>query len=257
MIRRYFTLLVFVCASTLAVAQNFKPPATGVGIIYNRERAINLKITTHRGIAPGIEFGKLQTYYKTTCFQANIGDIRHPKEQRQSAAPTVSRTFRPFIYGKRNSLLALRAGWGAKRYYSEKARQRGVAMGMSYSVGPTLGLIKPYYVALRRLTDIPGQSRVQNEKYSESNADVFLDNTRILGAGPFTKGFSELSLLPGGNASLALHMDWGAFDELVKALEIGIMLDVFIRKAPILVTDSQNNRTFVNFFVNMQFGKRK
>lgn len=257
MIRLYFTLLVWLCTCIAIEAQNFKPPATGAGIIYNTERTINLKVTTNRGVGLGMEFGRLQTYYKTTYFHANIGDLRHQKEQRQTSAPTINRTFRPFIYGKRNSLFALRAGWGVKRYYSEKARQRGVAMGISYTLGPTLGILKPYYVALRRAGDTPGQSRIQNEKYSLENADIFLDNTRILGASGFTKGFSELSLLPGGNATLALHMDWGAFDELVKAFEIGIMVDAFVKKAPILVADSQNRRTFVNFFVNMQFGKRK
>ena len=258
MVRQYIILWVLVLSVSIsAPAQNFKAPVSGVGIIYNREMALNLKVTTNRGIAPGIEFGRLRTYYKTTFFHVNVGDIRHPKEYRQSAAPTVSRSFRPYVFGKQNSLLALRAGWGTKRYYSEKARQKGVAVGMSYSFGPTLGVLKPYYLALKRIADQPSQSRVSHEKYSEANAQVFLNNSFIYGASPFTRGFSELSFLPGANAALALHLDWGAFDEFLKAMEIGIMADVFIRKAPILVAEEQNNRTFINFFLNLQFGKRR
>ena len=79
---------------------------------------------------------------------------------------------------------------------------------------------------------------------------------RILGASPFTRGFSEISFLPGANASVALHMDWGAFDEFVKALEIGLMVDVFAKKAPILVSE-ENNQIFFNFFINLQLGKRR
>lgn len=237
-------------------AQNFKAPVTTKGIVYNREVAVNLKATTNRGLAPGIEFGRLRTYYKTTFFHASLGDIRHPKEYRQSAAPTVSRSFRPYVFGKQNSLLTIRAGWGTKRYYSEKARHKGVAVGTSYSFGPTLGLLKPYYLALKRVADQPNQSRVSHEKYSEANATVFLNNSFIYGASPFTKGFGELSILPGANFSLAMHFDWGAFDEFLKAAEVGIMADVFIKKAPILVSDEQNNRAFVNFFINFQFGKR-
>jgi hypothetical protein len=52
-------------------------------------------------------------------------------------------------------------------------------------------------------------------------------------------------------------MDWGAFDEMVKALEIGLSVDVFARKAPIFVGDEQNRQVFFNFFLNLQFGKRK
>ena len=235
-------------------SQGAKPSVTGVGIIYNRETTFNFRLTTNRGWGTGVEFGKLRTYYKTTCFNISLGELKNPKEQRQSADPQVSRSFRPYVYGKQNNLFMLRVGWGAKRYFSEKAKQKGVAMGMNYSFGPSLGLLKPYYLALRYIGDTPGESRVIHEKYSEENAIYFLDNSRILGASPFTKGFSELSFLPGGNASIALHMDWGAFDEFVKALEIGLSLDVFFKNAPILV--DQNSPMFFNFFVNLQLGKR-
>jgi hypothetical protein len=117
--------------------------------------------------------------------------------------------------------------------------------------------LKPYYLALRRSSiENPGQSRAVHERYSEDNKSLFLDNTRILGASPFTKGFKNLNFLPGGNASFAVHMDWGAFDEYVKALEIGVMVDAFAKKVPILVSN-ENSPLFLNFFVNLQFGKRK
>ncbi|HRI58804.1 MAG TPA: hypothetical protein PK228_03750 [Saprospiraceae bacterium] len=253
---RTLSCLPFLAFLTVAGwSQGAKPPVTGVGIVYNRETTFNFKLTTNRGFAAGMEFGKLRTYYKTTCFNISIGELKNAKEQRQSADPQVSRSFRPYVFGKQNNLFMLRGGWGAKRYFSEKAKQKGVAMGMNYSFGPTLGLLKPYYLALRRVGDTPGQSRVTHEKYSEENADIFLDNTRILGASPFTKGFNELSLLPGANASIALHLDWGAFDEFVKAFEIGLMLDVFFKDAPILV--DQNSPMFFNFFINLQLGKRR
>jgi hypothetical protein len=255
MLRPLLCLAFFALLTVEGWSQGAKAPVTGVGVVYNRETTFNFKLTTNRGFAAGMEFGRLRTYYKTTCFSFNIGEIKSPKEQRQSADPQVSRSFRPYVFGKQNNLFMLRGAWGAKRYFSEKAKQKGVALGINYSFGPSLGLLKPYYLALRRVGDTPGQSRVTHEKYSEENADIFLDNTRILGASPFTKGFSELSLLPGANASIALHLDWGAFDEFVKALEIGLMLDVFAKEAPILV--EQNSPMFFNFFINLQLGKRQ
>jgi hypothetical protein len=254
MLRTLLCLLFFYPAFAVR-SQGFKPPVTGVGIIYNQETTFNFKLTTNRGWAAGMEFGRLNTYYKTKYFFFNVGEIKHHKEQRQSADPQVSRSFRPYAFGKQNNLLMLRGGWGAKRYFSEKAKQKGVALGMSYSFGPSLGLLKPYYLALRRVGDAPGQSRVSHEKYSEANAEIFLDNTRILGASPFTKGFGEISFLPGANASIAVHVDWGAFDEFVKALEIGFMFDGFFKNAPIMV--EENTPLFFNFFVNLQLGKRK
>lgn len=257
MFRAILICLPMIFAALGSRAQGSIVPQSNVGIVYNEERTFNLRLSTGRSISAGMEFGKLRTYNKTKTWQVSLGELKHPKEQRQSADPRASRAFRPFVYGKKNSLFVLRAGWGAKRYFSEKAKQKGVAIGMSYSIGPSLGLVKPYYLALAHEGGTTNSYRVLHQKYSEGNAEIFLDNTRILGASPFTRGFSETSLLPGGNASIAYHMDWGAFDEMVKALEIGLMVDVFSKKTPIFVSGEQNKQIFFNFFINFQFGKRR
>ncbi len=250
-------LFLLSCFTKILSAQVNKTPQQSLGVIYNTETTFNFKLGTNKTMSAALEFGKLQTYYRTRFYHFGVGELRHIKEQRQSVAPTASRSFRPFVYGKQNNLLVARVGWGTKRYYSEKAKKKGVAIGTSYTFGPTLGLLKPYYLALRRTSGTDAQGRVSHEKYSEENKDLFLNNsTHILGASGFSRGVKELSLLPGGNASIALHFDWGAFDEVVKALEIGIQADIFLKKAPILVTE-ENNQAFFNFFVNLQFGKRK
>ncbi len=256
MLRLILSLLVlsaFVLEGNAQIA-----PKEEVGFLYNRETTFNLRLATNRSFGFGMEWGRLRTYNKTKTLSLGISEMKHPKEQKQNAAPSVRRSSRPFVYGKKNSLFVLRSGWGQKRYFSEKAKQKGVAVGMSYSIGPTLGLLKPYYLALNLKGDpSTGIGRTTIVKYSEQNRESFLDNTLILGAAPFTKGFSEISALPGGTASIAYHMDWGAFDEMVKALEIGLTVDVFARKAPIFVDDVQNQQVFFNFFLNLQFGKRK
>lgn len=257
MFRAILICLPLTLVALQSQAQGSITPQSNVGIVYNQERTFNLRLATSRSMSVGMEFGRLRTYNKTKTWQITLGELKHPKEQRQSADPRASRAFRPFVYGKQNSLFVTRAGWGAKRYYSEKAKQKGVAIGMSYSIGPSLGLLKPYYLALAHEGGSSNTYRVIHQKYFPGNADIFLDNTRILGASPFSRGISEMSFLLGGNASIAYHMDWGAFDEMVKALEIGLMVDVFAKKAPIFVSQTQNRQIFFNFFINFQFGKRR
>jgi hypothetical protein len=252
MLRLLFSLILLMAFLVEGRAQ------VGYGFVYNRETTFNFRLATNRSFGFGMEWGKLRTYDKTKTIGLSISEMKHPKEQKQNAAPSIRRSSRPYVYGKRNSLFVLRSGWGKKRYFSEKAKQKGVAVGFSYSIGPTLGLLKPYYLILNLKGDpSSGVGRTVLAKYSEENHDSFLDNTLILGAAPFTKGLSELSVLPGGTAQIAYHMDWGAFDEMVKALEIGLSVDVFARKAPIFVGDEQNRQVFFNFFLNLQFGKRK
>jgi hypothetical protein len=241
----------------LLIAQNPKPLVSGTGIIYSSEKSGQFGFTSARGWRLGYAKGTMKTYYKTTLFQLTLGEIKHEKEQRQSSDPAFGRAWRAYSYGKQNNFFALRMGWGAKRYFTEKARQKGVVVGFSYLVGPTLGILKPYYLAVRRLGDFPGNPRIVVEKYdAEENADLFLDNTKIAGAASVFRGFSDPKVTVGGSASLAIHLDWGAFDEYLKALEVGIQLDLFPKKVPILV--GENNRSyFVNFFAILEFGKRK
>lgn len=255
MLRSILSLLLlaaFAFEGRAQIAQNEK-----VGIVYNRETTFNIRFSTNRSFGFGMEWGRLRTYNKTKTLSLYLGELKHPKEQKQNAAPSLKRSLRPFVYGKQNSLFVLRGSWGLKRYFSEKAKQKGVAVGMSYSFGPSLGLLKPYYLALNYSESGSPSGRPLFQKYSAKNDTVFLDNSKILGAGPFTKGFGEMSILLGGNASIAYHMDWGAFDEMVKALEIGLSVDVFARKAPIFVSADTNQQVFFNFFLNLQFGKRK
>jgi hypothetical protein len=226
------------------------------GIIYNEEFALGLRIHTH-GFAVGFSLGKLKTYYLTKYLHFEIGELKHPKEIRQSFdTPSTlnGRISRAFKYGKQNNLYVVRGAMGAKRYFSEKAKHKGVAVGISYEAGASLGLLKPYYLELRG-----GDGNYSiSTKYSEDTAERFLDIWQIHGSSGWTKGIGEISLLPGLNGKFAVHFDWGAFDEYVKSLEAGIMVDVFTRKAPIMVevNNVENRPFFLNLFLHLQFGKR-
>ncbi|MEZ4984817.1 MAG: hypothetical protein R2795_07240 [Saprospiraceae bacterium] len=156
----------------------------------------------------------------------------------------------------------LRAGIGEKRYFSEKAKVRGLAVGMSWQVGLNMGLVKPYYLEVYRVREGTSIPVVTDEKYTPENEEIFLGLTSvIIGASSFSKGLDELKVLPGLHARVAAHFDWGAFDEFVKALEAGVMVDAFMRDVPImiesnLIPHAQNSPVLINLFLNLQLGKR-
>jgi len=236
------------------------------GTIFSREVTVDFKLHTN-GFGLGVNIGELQTYYLTNFWNIELVEIKHPKELRQSFdfQPTTNgKVSRAFIFGKRNSFFVLRGGFGQKRYFSEKAKRKGVAIGLSYEGGPSLGLLKPYYMELKYLEDAGVGNNdfvIRSEKFSEANEDVFLDIGRIYGASSFAKGLSELSVIPGAHAKVALHFDWGAFDEFVKAVEAGVMVDLYFRNVPIMaersgVVEAENRPIFINLFLNLQLGKR-
>ena len=252
-------LLLMTGNAFLSAQETFQPKQlddVNKGIIYNQDFAIGARLHTN-GLAVGINVGKLQTYYLTKYWHVEIGELQHPKEYRQSFdTPSTlnGRISRAFKYGKQNNLFVLRGGVGAKRYFSEKAKHKGVAVGLSYEGGATLGLLKPYYLELR---DGDGQFS-HSTRYSEETADRFLDIWQIHGASSWTKGIGEISLQPGVHGKFSVHFDWGAFDEYLKAVEGGVMVDAFARKMPIMVEKDnvQNQQFFINLFLHLQFGKR-
>lgn len=268
----FFTFLTLLIMSSSVLAQqsiklgeNYYDE-NNKGILYSREVTVDFKIHTN-GFGLGVNIGELQSYNKTSFWNIELMEIKHPKELRQSFdfQPTTNgKVSRAFIFGKRNSFFSLRGGFGQKRYFSEKAKRKGVAIGLSYSAGPSLGILKPYYLELKYQEDQPqGNSDIviRSEKYSEDNSDVFLDISDIFGASSFARGLSEISVVPGGHAKVALHFDWGAFDEFVKAVEAGIMVDFYFRTIPIMVeapsvTAAENTPIFINLFLNLQLGKR-
>lgn len=230
------------------------------GLIYNKELAFNIRLHTN-GFSMGADFGRLKTYYLTRTFHVELGELKNHKEYRTNLdrSSATGRISRSFIYGKQNNFFVLRAGMGQKRYFSEKAKYKGVAVGISYKGGPSLGVLKPYYLELLS-TENNSSPFVSTKpvKYSQEVHDDFLDPWNIFGSSSWAKGFDEIKLVPGLHGQFAIHFDWGAFDEYLKAVEAGIMLDVYFRKVPIMVetVNVENRPFFLNLFINLQLGKR-
>ena len=277
-----FAIALFV-ASLCLTAQNSSSNQFGSnyrGLVYNKEFTMDARVHTN-GFALAANFTKIKTYYKSTYFHLEFGDLKHPKEYRQNSdAQIVSQgTPQSFVFGKENALYAIRAGYGMIRYYSEKARRKGVSIGINYEGGATLGLLKPYYLDIRQ-TDIsrPGFIPTNAERFNPNAPCDFLDPGKIYGSSGFFKGLGEVAVRPGLHGKVGVHFDWGAFDEFVKAIEAGIMIDVFFQKVPHMIHINQdiydvmdvncphlqpaqiennpNRQIFLNLYVALHLGKR-
>ena len=263
MLKSIFKVLGGVLLPGFALAQSIVQPKqldySSMGVLYEKEKVFEIRPHTNGG-AISMQFGTIKTYYKTNYYQFDLGLIKHPKEYRQSvtfnSSNPFARTSNSYTYGKQNYLMVLRGGVGKKIYLSEKAKRKGVSAGYSYELGPSIGFLIPYYLKLSRLEDNGFEDYISTEKYSEENADVFLDNSKIIGPASFFHGFGSLSALPGYHARLAAHFSVGAFDKYAKAFEMGVMIDGFFQRVPIMVIEN-NSPVFINGYVSFQFGKRQ
>jgi hypothetical protein len=250
MVRLIFVLIVF--ATTQISAQSTRLNTDMKGIIYNKEKALEVRAHTH-GWAANVYIGDIKSYYKTTQFHFGLGELKHFKEVPKSTEATnnAGQNFRRYTFGKQNFAYVLRGGYGVKRYYTEKASKNGVALALSYSGGLTTALMVPYYLEVGG----PRDAKTTSIKYTEDTKADFLEPTKIKGKSGILKGIGESKVVPGLHGQIGVHLDWGAFDEFMRAVEAGIMIDVFPKRLPIMVSE-ENRPYFLNLYVTMQLGKR-
>ncbi len=235
------------------------------GFIYNKEKGVDIRLHTQNGWDVNYFFGDIKNYYTTTFYRIGVGELKHFKELSKTldgVALYPTQGFGSYTFGKQNYCFPVRLSYGLKHYYTEKAAVNGVALGISYSGGLTLALMKPYYLEVNTAQDV--QPAII--KYTPETEAQFLDISRIHGKADFFKGVGETKVIPGIHLQAGVHLDWGAFDEFLKAAEVGIMLDVFAKRLPIMTpTDSAtstdkidiNKPFFLNFYISFQFGKRE
>ena len=231
------------------------------GIIYRKETTFDVKLHTN-GWAVAANFGDIKTYYRTNYYHFEFGTIHSGKEYKQTKNINVIDNQLPedFKFGKRNSVFILRASKGTKRYISDKAKRKGVAIGYNLSFGPAIAILKPYYLKFieQRVEDGTVTNFLSEEKYTPEAESKFLDYNRIYGGSSFRKGLTELGFIPGVQSKLGLFFSVGSFDEYVKAAEIGLMSDLYIKKIPIMIetANTKNTPLFLNLYINLHFGKR-
>jgi len=257
--------LFLAMANTCSAQKVFQPKQvnmTSKGILYKAEKAIDLRLHTN-GYALAYNWGEIKNYYTTKYFQVELGYMKDPREHKQNK----NFSFRglgnssDYVFGKQNTMFVLRGGMGYKKYLSEKTNRRGIAVGYSWEAGPSIALLRPYYLDLVYVMETENGNipELRSEKYSEENADKFLDvNGDIYGSSRFFEHFDEWSFIPGIQGKLALHLSKGAFDKAVRAVEVGVMADIYSKRVPIMIeTDNVSNKPyFFNLYFNVHFGLR-
>ena len=230
------------------------------GVVYSTERLFEIRPHL-QGFSIAIKKGKLNSYYKTSYQSYEFGFYKDARERRQEIfGERIGTTSRdPFIYGKRSQFFTFRLTYGQKTYLSEKTRRKGVAMGFIYEGGASLGLIKPYFLrVIRRDPDLLDPT-VETITYSEDTRNDFLDFDNIYGGTSFWRGLTDITPTLGLHGKVGLHWAIGAFEEKVKAIEVGLMIDIFPREIPLMVEREDINNSFLlaKFYASYQFGRRK
>ncbi len=221
-------------------------------LIYQKQGAFGFKFNTDAW-SMFYEHGKYKTINKTSLWWLELGERKHPKEEK---VPTLNAQqgfliISSYIYGKRNNFYYLKAGLGQQTLIGGKGNKNGVAVSAIYGAGFSAGLLKPYYLEIVN----PSTNKKEEIKY-DNNDNLFLDPTIILGKGSFGKGFNEIKFVPGAHARAALRFDYGRYNEVLSAMEVGVNAEYYSQTMPILLLNKEK-KFFFNAYIALVFGKRK
>lgn len=208
-----------------------------------------------RGFQFTVGYSIIRLARRTQTFFLDVGEIKHPKENRRTydATSIVGGGPKAFIYGKQNNLYFLRLGYGEKFYFSARST-RLVSIGFTYSAGLSLGIVRPYYLDLIYRDNV-GRPNVVAERFNKSNITKFLNPQEVDGPSGAAYGWNEIKTVPGGFLKAGVLIDWGAYGAVVKDLEIGIAADFYLQSIPIMIFE-KNTPIFVNLYANIRLGHR-
>ncbi len=223
-------------------------------LIYQKQGAFGIKLNTD-GYGIFYEHGKYKTVLKTSLWWAELGERKNSKEEKLTKGSVLFPGLaigNPFIYGKENNFYYLKLGIGGQKLIGGKGNKNGVAVSAIYGGGLSLGMLKPYYIQIQN----GSSGTVQDIKYSAATDSIFLDPNIIIGSSGFGKGFSEITFVPGAHLRTSLRFDYGRYNEVLSALEVGLNAEYYTQPMPIMARNTAE-RFFFNAYIAIAFGRRK
>lgn len=175
-----------------------------------------------------------------------VVNVKHSQETRRN-----SRTGNFYIYGKSNYLYTFRFQYGRELILFRKAPSQGVEIKAIAAIGPSLGLLAPYYIdyTVDRNTIIS-----RTEQYDPNNPNHSYD--QILGTGRLFQGVTQSKIRIGANLKAALSFELGSLKSNVTGFEIGFLLDAYTQEI-VLMPTADNSAIFPTAFITLFYGGRR
>jgi len=217
------------------------------GVIkYKKHTVFGGKLTSD-GYGGFIEIGRAQSISKALLFQLEITERKHETEEKtQYNFATTA----PIIYAKRNFFYPVKLGVQQQFLLGNKGNKNGVSVTGNAGGGLIVGLLRPYSIEVRDSSD-----RRKFVTY-ESDPALFLNTDGFIGGPGLGKGWSNLKVTPGAYLKPSLRFDYGKYNEMVNALEVGVIAEFYSKKIPQMLY-AKEKQFFFSAYIAIMFGKRK
>ncbi len=251
-----FTIL-FLSINTYSQKKKFKKNEDKIDYLYTNEWSLGFRFLNN-GFGANFERAWFINIWRRHLLQVNFFYYRDFRQQKSKTIYNQAFNALPFFYGKQHNFFSFNVLYGQRKVIGEKADKKGVRVSIAYLGGVSLGLLKPYGLLINKNKDL-FDPQTEIIYYSEENHDTFLgldaSNGDIYGAGGIRYGFNKIKPIPSLHGKFGFTFDWATREVMVKAVEVGIQLDVFYKKLPILV--NQTNKPYIfSIYLGLNLGGR-
>jgi hypothetical protein len=202
-----------------------------------------------QGFGLNFNYSKFKTYKKKKYYTLDFLSMHHEKEYKIFGS--IDESAKRYVFGKLNSFMVLRPGIGGRKMFLEKLRDNGLQIAFNWSYGPSIGLTKPVYLEVLKINSLGQIIGYSTEKYDPEAHNIY----NIYGRGPWSKGFLESKFHIGGFLKLACEFEFSDDRGIIKALELGGVLDVFPNRIPIM-TEIENPFIFPTVYLSVLIGAK-
>jgi hypothetical protein len=243
MLQRYIIFFLASLSYTFVLSQEqINENGSTSNVLYRNDVSGKAYANT-RGYGVMFRQGKHLTALSRSYYEIDLQSLRHPKEAK-TQGDGQSRS--NYVFGKLNSIFLIRGGVGLQKVLFQKADLKAVEVRYSYSIGPTLALLKPYYVQIYKNGSFRKSIKFDSEDYSHD---------QVIGRAPFSEGLAETSFFPGLTGKFNLSFEYAPYTNIIRAIETGISIDAFPKALPIMARNPSEN-IIITFHVGFVFGRK-
>ncbi len=211
---------------------------------YSTEFIWGISKNTSSGLIGGFIFkhSKAISQDRFRTLGLELINVKHSHEVRLNSISTGNF----FIFAKEIYLYAVRGQYGREVILFRKAAQQGIQINAQVAIGPSIGILTPYYIEVI--------SGVGNVKVPYKSGEYNFD--QILGTGNLFQGLFESNITVGANLKSSLSFEFGAFKSNVSGVEMGFLIDAYVQKIEIIPA-AENSALFPTAFITFYYGARR
>ncbi len=211
-------------------------------IFYQDEYSIGFKLNNN-GWGMDFRKGFGINPHKKKMYEIGFNIIKHPKEYKFSSV----HSFSSFVYGKMNSVMDLKVGYGHQFVLYDKKEVGTTEIRLFYFVGADIAVLKPiYYIVIVDMSTNPYTKTT--EKYKPSHQPLLIDKKAS-----FAKGLDEIKINPGLYFKVGTSFEHSKQVKYIRSLELGIEVYAFLKRLEIMA-QIDNPRVIVSVFASYRMG---